>query len=108
MIRLKSSGRMSSDSAEGIGAGGVAGGAGVRGTVSMLKRSGSDVGRARRGMVGSRPFELIVCLSVADLTGHRDRNSLTAMTLAPSRPSHCAVASPMPDLAPVTIATFLA
>jgi hypothetical protein len=32
--------------------------------------------------VGSRPFELIVRLSVADLTGHRDRNSLTGAEFA--------------------------
>jgi hypothetical protein len=94
IMRPKSSGPMSSAPAEGIGAGGVAGGAGVRGTVAMLKRSGSEIGRARRGMVrrvvslksedqasprGSRPFEPIVRFRVADLTGRRDRNSRTGV-----------------------------
>jgi len=51
IMRPKSSGLMSRAPAAGIGAGGVAGGAGVRGTVAMLKRSGSEIGRARRGMV---------------------------------------------------------
>jgi hypothetical protein len=83
IMRPKSSGLISSDPAADIDAGGVAGGVGVRGTLSMLKRSGSEIGRARRGMArrivslssedqasprGSHPFELLIRLSVADLT----------------------------------------
>jgi hypothetical protein len=94
IMRPKSSGLKSSDPAAAIGPGGVAARAGVRGTLLMLNRSGSEIGRARRGMVtrvvslrsedqasprGSRPFEPIGRFRVADLTGRRDRNSRTGV-----------------------------
>jgi hypothetical protein len=82
-MRPKSLGLISSNPAADIGAGGVAGGVGVRGTLSMLKRSGSEICRARRGMVRrivslstddqtspreSHRFQLLIRLSVVDQT----------------------------------------